>query len=52
MVVTVSDLRGHRNAFRAYSVLYPFVWAVTRLDTLLPWASGYMMVALLTRRRD
>jgi ubiquinone/menaquinone biosynthesis C-methylase UbiE len=52
MVVTGSDLKRHRNAFRAYSVLYPFVWVVSRLDTLLPWASGYMLVAALTRRND
>lgn len=52
MVVTESDLNRHRNAFRAYSVLYPFVWVVSRLDILLPWASGYMMVAALTRRSE
>lgn len=52
MIVTGSDLRRHRNAFRAYSAVYPFVWAVSRLDILVPWASGYMMVAALTRRKD
>jgi SAM-dependent methyltransferase len=52
MVVTASDLRSHRKAFRAYSLVYPGVWAVSRLDRLIPWASGYMLLATLTRRQD
>jgi len=52
MVVTGSDLRRHRKAFRAYSFLHPMVWTVSRLDALLPWTSGYMLLASLTRRRD
>jgi ubiquinone/menaquinone biosynthesis C-methylase UbiE len=52
LVVTASDLQRHRNAFRAYSLVYPAVWAISRLDGLLPWASGYMLLAGLTRRED
>ena len=52
MVVTSSDLRRHRKAFRAYSLVYPAVWALSRLDGLLPWASGYMLLAALIRRED
>ena len=52
MVITGSDLRQHRKAFRAYSLVYPAVWAISRLDGLLPWASGYMLLAVLTRRKD
>jgi SAM-dependent methyltransferase len=51
MVVTGSDLRRHRRLFRAYSAAYPAVWAVSRLDLLLPWTSGYMLIAAATRRR-
>jgi SAM-dependent methyltransferase len=50
VVVTGGDVGRHRRLFRAYSVLYPFVWAMARLDTLLPWTSGYMLVATATRR--
>jgi SAM-dependent methyltransferase len=50
IVVTASDLRRHRKAFRAYSLLYPGVWLISRLDGLIPWASGYMLVSALTRR--
>ena len=50
MVVTSDDLARNRKAFRAYSTIYPFVWAVTRLDALVP-ASGYMLIATLRRRQ-
>jgi SAM-dependent methyltransferase len=50
MVVTGSDLSRHRRTFRLWSVAYPLVWGVTRLDALVP-ASGYMLVAAATRRR-
>jgi glycosyltransferase involved in cell wall biosynthesis len=49
MVVTADDLARNRGIFRAYSAVYPLVWAVTRLDALVP-ASGYMLVASLRRR--
>jgi hypothetical protein len=44
MVVTGADLARHRKAFLAYSLAYPAVWAVTRLDGLVPWAPGYMLI--------
>jgi SAM-dependent methyltransferase len=51
MVVTGSDLARHRRMFRLWSLLYPSVWALTRLDALVP-ASGYMLVASARRRGD
>ena len=48
MVVTGDDVARHRKLFRAYSLIYPFVWAVTRLDALVP-ASGYMLIARFRR---
>jgi SAM-dependent methyltransferase len=50
MVVTGADLSRHRRMFRAYGAVYPLVWAMTRLDALVP-ASGYMLIAS-ARRRD
>ncbi len=44
VVVTKGDVRQHRNAFRAYSLVYPLVRAVSRLDVLLPWTTGYMLI--------
>ncbi len=49
MVVTADDLARNRRTFRAYSAVYPFVWAVTRLDAIVP-ASGYMLIASARRR--
>jgi SAM-dependent methyltransferase len=49
MVVTGADLRKHRRLFAVYSLLYPFVWSFSRLDRLIPWASGYMLIARASR---
>lgn len=49
-VVTGDDLGRHHRSFRAYSVLYPLLWALTRLDALVP-ASGYMLI-VSARRTD
>ena len=48
MVVTADDLARNRKTFRTYSAIYPFVWAVTRLDAVVP-ATGYMLIASLRR---
>jgi hypothetical protein len=48
MVVTGGDLSRHRRFFRLWSVLYPVVWAVSRLDALVP-VSGYMLIAAAER---
>jgi hypothetical protein len=42
-------VRRHRKLFLAYSAIYPVVWAITRLDGLNPWASGYMLIASYRR---
>jgi SAM-dependent methyltransferase len=49
MVVTRADLGRHRGMFRAWSVVYPVAWALSRLDVLVP-ASGYMLIAEASRR--
>jgi SAM-dependent methyltransferase len=48
MVVTGDDVARHRTLFRAYSLAYPLVFAVSRLDALVP-ASGYMLIASARR---
>ena len=50
MVVTGADVARHRTLFRAYSVVYPAVWAVSRLDAAPALRSGYMLIAAATRR--
>jgi 2-polyprenyl-3-methyl-5-hydroxy-6-metoxy-1,4-benzoquinol methylase len=51
LVVTGDDVSRHRKLFRAYSAVYPVVASVSALDALLPWASGYMLIAGATRTR-
>jgi SAM-dependent methyltransferase len=48
MLMTADDLARHRKALRAYDLVYPLVWAATRLDALSP-ASGYMLIASARR---
>jgi 2-polyprenyl-3-methyl-5-hydroxy-6-metoxy-1,4-benzoquinol methylase len=48
MVVTREDMAKSRRLFRLYSLVYPLVWAITRLDALVP-ASGYMLIAAARR---
>jgi SAM-dependent methyltransferase len=48
LVVTGHDLAKHRKLFLAYSLVYPVVWALSRLDALVP-ASGYMLITSATR---
>jgi SAM-dependent methyltransferase len=50
MVVTGSDVKKHAKMFRAYSLVYPIVASLAALDAVIPWASGYMLIATLTRR--
>jgi SAM-dependent methyltransferase len=48
-VVTAEDVGRHRSLLRAYGAIYPVVWALSRLDALVP-ASGYMLIATARRR--
>jgi 2-polyprenyl-3-methyl-5-hydroxy-6-metoxy-1,4-benzoquinol methylase len=48
LVVTAEDVARNRKALRLYSLAYPFLWAITRLDALCP-ASGYMLIARARR---
>jgi len=49
LVVTGGDVDRHRMLFRAYSAVYPMVWAISRLDGAIPWASGYMLIVRAVR---
>lgn len=43
-IVTGRDLDRNRKLLRIYSLIYPAIWMVTRLDGLLFWTSGYMLI--------
>jgi hypothetical protein len=43
-VVTQADVRKHRKQFVLLSALYPFLWAISRLDALLWRQPGYKLI--------
>lgn len=45
LIVTQQDMDRSSALFRVYSLLYPFIWAVSMLDGLLFFSSGYMLIA-------
>jgi SAM-dependent methyltransferase len=45
LLVTGADLNKNKKMFKIYSLIYPVVWLFARLDALLRWRSGYMLIA-------
>lgn len=44
MLVTEKDLQRYQKMFKVYSLIYPIFWVFAKLDTLLFWRSGYMLI--------
>jgi SAM-dependent methyltransferase len=53
-VVTGADVKRHGRAFGLLGVAFPFLWAFSRLDALLPLQPGYKLIvrARLDRRAE
>ena len=49
-VITEGDVRKHRKQFMLLSALYPLIWGVAKLDTLLFFTPGFKLI-LSARRR-
>jgi hypothetical protein len=43
-LVTEKDMSKYQKMFKAYSAIYPIFWVMSKLDTLLFWRSGYMLI--------
>lgn len=43
-VVTGDDIAANQSMFKMYSLIYPIVAAFSRLDGLIPFRSGYMLI--------
>lgn len=43
-IVTGQDMKRYQKMFRLYSLIYPVVWLVSKLDALLLGVSGYMLI--------
>ena len=50
VVVTGGDLNRHAKLFTVYSAVFPFVWAFSRMDALLPGNDGYRLLLVATRK--
>ena len=44
LFVTGQDLRAYAKLFKVYSFIYPFVWLTSKLDHLLFFTNGYMLI--------
>ena len=44
-IVTGQDLNRHRKIFHLYTFTYPLLWLIAKLDGVLFWTSGYMLIA-------
>lgn len=51
VIVTGQDMKRYAKLFWIYSAIYPVVWCVAQLDRLLPFASGYMLIARARSRK-
>ncbi|MBI5669320.1 MAG: class I SAM-dependent methyltransferase [Chloroflexi bacterium] len=45
LVITGEDMAAYQKMFRLYALVYPVVWLIAKLDLLLPFTSGYMLIA-------
>jgi SAM-dependent methyltransferase len=45
LLVTGKDMNAYKSMFRMYSLIYPIIWLVSKLDALLFFRSGYMLIA-------
>ena len=43
-VVTAKDMAANQKKFKLFSLIYPFVWLLSKLDNLLFFTSGYSLI--------
>lgn len=43
-VVTARDMSANQKKFKMFSLVYPFVWCLSKLDALLFFTSGYSLI--------
>ena len=44
LLITEGHMKQYRSLFRAYALIYPAVWLFAKMDSLLFFASGYMLL--------
>ena len=51
-VVTGQDMNNYAKMFKLYSLIYPIVWFFSKLDLLIPFTSGFMLIARATANKS
>ena len=51
IVVTGKDLQRYQKIFMMYSWLYPIIWMIAKLDNLLFFTSGYMLIVTAQNKK-
>ena len=44
VLITEENIKKYKKSFRIYSLIYPFVWMFAKLDMLLFFRSGYLLM--------
>ena len=52
VMVTGKDLQQHQKVFMIYSIIYPIVWMFSKLDNLLFFVSGYMLLVTAKSNKE
>ena len=51
-VVTAKDMSANQKKFKLFSLIYPFVWMLSKLDNLLFFTSGYSLIVQAQNIKD
>ena len=49
LVITAEDMKKYEKNFKLYSMIYPVVWLVSRLDYLIFFLPGFMRISKLQK---
>jgi len=52
VIVTGKELKSHQSIFLAYSLIYPIFWFFSKLDHLLFFNEGYMLIARARKKGE
>lgn len=50
-LIAGNELDRYRKAFALYSLIYPVVWGVAKLDAVAFWSDGYMLIGKAASRK-
>ena len=48
---SAEEINRYRKELKMYSIIYPFVWLLTRLDRILFWSDGYATLVVAKKKQ-